>query len=178
VVIGSASSLSACHAGPVTDKQVKVWMGLDRRLDVSFEKRTSLEDMIKFVKAATRGEDGKGGLRIYVDTFSLNEHDMVVDQDAISMDLQDVPLSTALQLMLSQMQLVFSVEEAGIIVIRHKEDVSVAPEDELASTRDDVQSLKRELFLLRKEVEVLKARNEPAQGIPARPPLAPAARNP
>ena len=82
---------------------------------MSFAQETPLEDVIKYLKVATsRGPDGPG-LPIYVDPVGLQEAEKTM-QSPVVMELENVPIRTALRLMLRQLDLDYAVED-GILII-------------------------------------------------------------
>jgi len=131
LVIGTVASIPEADAAPVTEAQAKSWIGLAQRVDVPFEKAASLSDAVKFLRESTRSKDKEGdeGLPVYVDPVSLTDKNLRADNPAITLSIMGVPLSTALQLMLSQMGLVYRVEKDGIIVIRSADSDADAQED-------------------------------------------------
>ncbi len=156
LVIGTEASIPEADAALVTGAQAKTWIGLDKRVDVPFAKAASLTDLVKFLGESTRAKEKEGdaGLPVYVDPVSLSEHDLTADSPSLTLSIQGVPLSTALRLMLAQMDLVFRVEKDGIIVVRSADAVAEDQEDAEPIARAAVDTLKREVARLRSEFRV------------------------
>ena len=78
---------------------------LEEKIDLSFEK-TSLEDVLKFVKTATRkGPDDKG-IPIYVDPVGLNEAEKTL-ATPISLVAKGEPLKSSLERLLKSIGLTY-----------------------------------------------------------------------
>lgn len=85
---------------------------------MSFPNETPLEDVLSYIKQATKGPRF-AGIPIYVDPVGLQEADKTTSS-TVHIDLEGVPLRRALQLILSQLDLAYFVED-GILVITSPE---------------------------------------------------------
>jgi hypothetical protein len=96
---------------------------LERPLPMRFPRDTPLEDVLKYVQAATRGPDGMG-IPIYVDPIGLQEVERSMSS-TVQIDVEGVALRTSLQLCLDQLFLTYRIRD-GLILITSKES-SVTP---------------------------------------------------
>lgn len=87
---------------------------LEMPVRMSFARETPLEDVLKYVRGATRGPDDDG-LPIYVDPVSLQEAGATMSS-TVSIDLEGIPLKTTLRLVLKQLGLIYKVE-GGLLTI-------------------------------------------------------------
>jgi len=77
-----------------------------------------LEEVLKHVKDATKGADGKR-LSIYVDPQALQEAEKTMSSPVV-IDLEDVPLRFSLRLVLKQLGLAYCVRDGVVMIIgRH-----------------------------------------------------------
>ncbi len=83
---------------------------LEQPVPVHFADETSLEDVVKFIKSATRGSAGNG-IPIYVDPLGLTYADKTMLSGVRAIDLEGVPLRTSLQLCLEQLDLKYAVRD-------------------------------------------------------------------
>jgi len=91
---------------------------LEEPVAMSFPNETPLEDVLKYIKQATTGP-GYSGIPIYVDPLGLQEAEKTTSS-TVCIDLEGVPLRRTLQLMLSQLDLAYFVDD-GILVITSRE---------------------------------------------------------
>jgi hypothetical protein len=87
---------------------------LEEPISMSFAQETPLEDVLKYIRAATQGPNDSG-IPIYVDPAGLNEADRTLSSP-VSLDLEGVPLKTTLRLLLKQLGLTYTVKD-GLITI-------------------------------------------------------------
>lgn len=87
---------------------------LEAPVAMSFPNEVPLEDVLKYIKQSTRGRNDSE-IPIYVDPAGLREADKT-PTSTIQIDLEGVPLRRTLQLLLSQLGLVYFVDD-GILVI-------------------------------------------------------------
>jgi RNA polymerase sigma factor (sigma-70 family) len=93
---------------------------LEAPVSMSFANATPLEDVLKYIKAATQGPND-AGIPIYLDPLGLK--DAKIDlHAAITMDMEGVPLRTSLRLALKQLNLAYCVTE-GMLFISSVEGV-------------------------------------------------------
>ena len=114
---------------------------LDQSVALHFGKPTPIEDVLKYIKAATQGPND-AGIPVYVDPTALQDHideavavrkqseqnqpgggGMAPNEDeerkrylSLSADLEGVPLKTSLRLMLKQVGLAYCVKD-GLLII-------------------------------------------------------------
>jgi hypothetical protein len=81
---------------------------------MSFANETPLEDVLKYIKAATQGPNDTG-IPIYVDPVGLNEAERMMTSP-VTLDVEGVPLRTTLRLMLNQLGLEYVVQD-GLLKI-------------------------------------------------------------
>jgi hypothetical protein len=86
--------------------------------DLALPDGTPLEEVLKHVKDATKGADGKR-LSIYVDPQALQEAEKTMSSPVV-IDLEDVPLRFSLRLVLKQLGLAYCVRDGVVMIIgRH-----------------------------------------------------------
>jgi len=95
-------------------RSLAVLKTLDEPVAMKFPNETPLEDILKYLREATRGANG-GGLQIYVDPVGLQEAEKTLTSP-VSIDLEGIPLRRTLQLLLAQIGMVYKVED-GILFI-------------------------------------------------------------
>ena len=87
---------------------------LEKPLTMSFANETPLEDVLKYIKDATAGPNGKP-IPIYLDPKGLQEAGASLNSTVI-IDLDDVPLRMSLRLILKQLGLAYCVRD-GVLII-------------------------------------------------------------
>ncbi len=95
-------------------KNIAVIKKLEEPLTLHFPMETPLEEVLKHIKDATKGADGKR-LSIYVDPQALEEAQEAMSSPVV-IDLEDVPLRFALRLVLKQLGLAYCVRD-GVVMI-------------------------------------------------------------
>jgi hypothetical protein len=96
----------------------RIWEALDQPVPMRFQNETPLEDVLKHIRAATRGADGKS-IPIYVDPIGLQEAEKSMTS-VVVIDLDGVPLKTNLRLCLAQLDLAYSIRD-GVLLITSEE---------------------------------------------------------
>jgi hypothetical protein len=87
---------------------------LEEPVSMSFANETPLEDVLKYINAATTGPNDTG-IQIYVDPVGLNEAEKTITSP-VTLDVEGVPLRTTLRLMLNQLGLDYVVQD-GLLKI-------------------------------------------------------------
>ncbi len=141
---------------PPTQKAAETWARLGEEVSFNFPNDTPLEDMLKYVKKATAGDDGKG-IRIYVEPSGLQEAEKTMSTPVV-IDLDEIPLKTALELALKQLGLKFYVQDDGIVII--------TSEDDEGAFQDPRQALLQEVSDLRRELEVRRHATDHGESSP------------
>ena len=85
---------------------------------MKYPEETSLFEIIKHIKDATRSSEMPAGVPIYVDRTAIAAAGGSVDGAKVSIDLEGIPLRRTLQLALAQVELGYFVED-GLIYITH-----------------------------------------------------------
>ena len=154
VIVRDKGEIPFSQSRPVTKAQAETWIALDRRVDVAFENKVNLGEFVKFLKAST----GDDVVSVFVDPVSLKEHDLTGEETMV-LDVKGVPLSTALALMLAQIDLTFIVQKDGILVILHKDNGGDedGERDDTPDLRALVQENRIDLEKLRREVRAFKS---------------------
>jgi hypothetical protein len=82
---------------------------LDQPIPIQFPDKTPLEDVLKYIRAATQGPNDNG-IPIYIDPVGLQEAKKTM-QSLVILDLEGMPLRTTLALMLKQLGLRYEVRD-------------------------------------------------------------------
>ena len=93
-----ASSLrewSSSRPKSITAANARIHETLKQPVPMHFVEETPLEDVLKFIKQATTGADGKG-IPIYVDPIGLAEADKTMTSTIRNIELDGVPSSSEL----------------------------------------------------------------------------------
>ncbi len=106
-----------------------------------FPTETPLGEILKHVKDATKGADGKK-LSIYVDPQALQEVEKTLESPVV-IDLEDVPLRLSLRLVLKQLDLAYCVRD-GVVMI----DTVDGIKQELEEARAEQMGLNPDKFPL------------------------------
>ena len=106
-----SAALSRLDKNP---KNIAVIKKLEEPMTLHFPTETPLEEVLKHVKDATKGADGKR-LSIYVDPQALQEAEKTLESPVV-IDLEDVPLRLSLRLVLKQLGLAYCVRD-GVVMI-------------------------------------------------------------
>jgi hypothetical protein len=96
---------------------------LDEPVSMSFADETPLEDVLKYIKAATSGPR-YGGIQIYVDPVALNQAGKTM-KSPVTLDVEGVTLRVTLGLLLKQLDLGYVVQD-GMLKIGNASTVSSA----------------------------------------------------
>jgi RNA polymerase sigma factor (sigma-70 family) len=109
-----AAVLAAAAAEQQNPKNGALVQELDQPWEMSFSKPTPLQDVLKYIKTTVK-KSGRTPLPIYVDPKALKEEGLTLASPVV-MDLEGVPLKTALRLMLKQLGLAYCVRD-GVVII-------------------------------------------------------------
>jgi hypothetical protein len=82
---------------------------------MAFPDETPLEDVLKYIKGATTSDDMPHGVTFYVDPIGLQEAEKTM-QSSVTIDVEGVPLTRALDLVLKQLGLKFLVQDGMIYI--------------------------------------------------------------
>lgn len=126
-------------AAPVGPEAARAWMLLGRKVDMPFPADTPLDDVLKHIREASKEGKDDAGLSIYVDPAALQDADKS-GVSPVTFDMKGVPIATALELILKQLDLAYHVRPDGIVVVGRPEDSSDPMHrilDELAAIRRD-----------------------------------------
>jgi hypothetical protein len=105
--------------GPIegTDERSrKISARLTASLAMSFPNETPLEDVLKYIREATKAPELPDGIPIYVDPLGLQEAEKTM-VSPVSFDAKDVPLRTSLSLMLKQLGLAYRVKDGLLMIV-------------------------------------------------------------
>jgi hypothetical protein len=111
MIAGLAKQIEAEDKSPRTKN---ILTKLEEPVSFSFANPTPLEDILKYIKAATTGAKDSG-IAIYVDPKGLEEAG-VTPQSPVEIDVEGVPLKTTLRLALKQVGLAYCVKD-GLLMI-------------------------------------------------------------
>jgi len=136
-------------------QEARTWLKL-HATSLVFAKETSLEDLIKAIRSATKGKSNDDpAIPIYLDPLGLQVADKTMNSP-IQWDVEGVSLAASLPLILKQVGLKFHVMPNGLLMISAETDQD-APADpsalilnNLSMLRDEVATLRAEVFALRR----------------------------
>lgn len=134
---------------PVSARAARTWEKLQSVIPMSFPQETPLEDVLKYIREETKGEKDKG-LQIYVNPAGLQESEKT-HSSPVTIDLDDVPVSKALTLILKQLGMKYQVQEDGLLVITSESDNDFEA-DPSVKTLNELSALRREVAALRHEL--------------------------
>jgi RNA polymerase sigma factor (sigma-70 family) len=100
-------------------KSQQILAKLDEPVSMSFPTDIPLEDVLKYIKAATTTTTYTG-IQIYVDPVGLQEAEKSMASTVRHLEFEGVPLRRSLQLLLKQLDLVYFVED-GLLYITSNE---------------------------------------------------------
>jgi hypothetical protein len=109
---------AAEDSGPVEapdDQSQRIAAELAKPINMSFPTETPLDDVLKYIRAATTGPGFPEGLPIYVDPVGLQEAERSLNSPVV-IDVTRVPLRTSLRLILKQLGLAYRVKD-GLLTI-------------------------------------------------------------
>ncbi|MGP0062339.1 MAG: RNA polymerase sigma factor [Isosphaeraceae bacterium] len=95
-------------------RSLQILAKLEEPVSMSFANETPLDDILKYIKQATTSATFSG-VPIYVDPVGLQEAERSLNS-TVTIDVEGVPLRRTLQLILTQLRLVYFVED-GVLVI-------------------------------------------------------------
>ncbi len=119
-------------SGPIDahdDKSQKLIEKLGESVSMSFSEDTPLEDVLKYVKQATRSPAFPEGIPIYVDPIGLQEAEKSITSTVRNMDLVGIPLKVTLKLLLNQLDLTYKVKD-GLLTITSNASADPVIDDE------------------------------------------------
>jgi hypothetical protein len=142
-LIASATAPASAHAA-------RTWEKLFQPISMPFPNETPLEDVIKYIKSATVGPDFPEGIPVYLDPRGLQESEKT-ETSPIRLNLEGLPLALTLKLLLAQLDLVYYVDDHGLLVISDEDPTRPdEPEpDRVSALEDEVAKLRSELDALR-----------------------------
>ncbi len=111
------SGFQASSAG-IASANRRIWEALDQPVPMRFPNETPLEDVLKYIRTATRGPDRKS-IPIYVDPVGLQEAEKSMTSTVV-IDLEGVALKTSLRLCLKQLGLAYNIRD-GVLLITSEE---------------------------------------------------------
>jgi len=143
---------------------------LDDVVAMSFAKETPLDDILQYIKTATKAPGMPNGIPIYVDPVGLQEAEKSLTS-TVTIDLEGVPLRRTLQLVLKQLGLHYLVDDGMIYITSAEsedsfthlapaipEDSPILEEGEKALRGElSVEEMKQWLEKYKMRTQVLKA---------------------
>ena len=112
----------------VASANARIWKALEQPVPMPFPEDTPLEDILKHVRAATRGPNGKA-IPIYVDPIGLQEAERSMTSTARNVELEGVPLKTSLRLCLEQLDLTYSIRDGLLLITSTEHEVTPVYQD-------------------------------------------------
>ena len=106
---------TASPAVDATPRTKRVLAKLEEPISMSFANRTSLDDVLNYIRQATTTSRGDDGIPIFSDPRGLQEAGCSLTS-TVSIDLDGVPLRTTLRLMLKQLGLAYTVRDGRLMI--------------------------------------------------------------
>jgi hypothetical protein len=103
----------------VVAANARIWNALEKPVPMHFHEDTPLEDVLRHIRAATRGPDGRA-IDIFVDPIGLQEAEKSMTSTVRNVELDGVPLKTSLRLCLDQLDLTYRIRD-GYLLVTSKE---------------------------------------------------------
>jgi hypothetical protein len=125
--LGSALSRLYADDQSTAVQNARILTTLERRVPMRFPEGTSLEDLLTYIRNATRGADGKV-IPLFVDPIGLSESEKTMSSSIAPIDLDQVALGTSLRLCLIQLDLDFTVRD-GLLLITSRESMDYLLKD-------------------------------------------------
>lgn len=138
---------------PVSEKAAAIWLKLRRPILMPFANETPLEDVLKYIRSATKSDDLPKGIPIYVDPYGLLEADRTL-QSPITMDLEGVPLALTLRLALKQLDLDYEVLPEGLLRITYIATRDIGVVDLAGTLLNEVEALREEARVNQRSLEI------------------------
>jgi hypothetical protein len=120
------------YMGPIDardDRSQRIVTELAKPLSMSFQEDTPLQDILKYLKHATKGAAFPDGLPLYVDPMGLSEADKSMTSTVRNVDVEGVPLRTTLRLLLDQLDMTYVIHD-GLLRITSKESADQESREE------------------------------------------------
>jgi RNA polymerase sigma factor (sigma-70 family) len=140
---------------------------LEDRMAMQFPNDTPLEDVLKYIQQSTKRTGLPNGIPIYVDPQALQIAEKTMTS-TVSLNLEEVPLKTTLELALKQLTLTYRIKDGLMIIESSSEDSENTPLNILQA-----KAMRGELTRVQYQqlIEMLKLRNQvtelmnPAMGV-------------
>jgi len=115
--------------GETDPRDLLIKAKLEEPISMSFANETPLDDILKYIRAATKGSFDSG-IPIYVDPAGLRRAGQTTSS-VVSLDLDGLPLRTTLAILLKQLGLTYQVRD-GLLTITAGDFPVLSPMDPLA----------------------------------------------
>jgi RNA polymerase sigma factor (sigma-70 family) len=113
--IGGAADFAQPRVNLDSDRNRRIVQALGQPIAMPFAQETALEDVVRYVQSATRGDDLPNGIPIYVDPTGLSQAGLTM-QSPIIINLEGIPLKRSLYLALRQLGLAYTLQD-GLLII-------------------------------------------------------------
>ncbi len=141
---------------PITPAGARIWTALAQPLSMPFHAETPLEDVLKYIQSATQNPDQAGALQFYVDPKALQEAEKTL-QSPVSLNLEGIPVSVSLKLLLDQLDLYYEVRSEGFIQIGYNGNLVDPDAERNDAIARELHNLRQEVAALRQEIGNLRA---------------------
>jgi hypothetical protein len=137
-------------------KNKPILEALEKPIPMQFSKETPLRDVLAYVRKATEGPGLPKGIIIYVDPEGLRDSDKTMDS-TVSIDLEELPLKTTLDLLLRQLYLYYRIQD-GLMIISSRISYDYVTPLSIMEEKADRGELNRLQY--KQLIEALTLRNE------------------
>ncbi|MDB5349654.1 MAG: prkC 29 [Planctomycetota bacterium] len=103
-------------SGRTLSRRELILRTLDKPIDMPFANETPLEEVLKYVMAATSGPGLEDGIPFFIDPVALQEVEKTVSSP-VTIRNKGIPLKVSLKIFLGQLDLGYSLDKTGSLLI-------------------------------------------------------------
>jgi hypothetical protein len=145
---------------PITPLAARTWLALSKRVPMHFPDEKPFDEVLQYIRDSTKDVEGlKRGIPIYVEPIRTHGEFQMTMSVAITLDLEDVPLATTLDLVVRQLGLTYTVTQDGLVVISSENDESKPLSDPYPTMLNQLTDLRTEVAALRRELAEMRRAN-------------------
>ena len=150
-------------AASVSATTIAINQALEKVIRLSFAEETPLEDVLKYIKEATKQPEA-APIPIYVDPVGLSEANKTMTSTIRNVDFVTVQLKNALPKMLIQLELAFCVKD-GVLIITSEPGIEREQKESQIPAADAKPETKATLAILEKPIEMSFENETPLEDV-------------